>query len=182
MDEEILLMFCMGVALILMILLYLIFRTPFQYPYFNYYFDVSGKRKPDIEELIDKFLIGQNFFEIERHQEKIENWKIDCQRKIEKSILKKYRTKQYLEACTLKKFNCQNQRSLMTKELRNYIMVRDNYTCQICGKYMPDEVGLHIDHIIPISKGGKSVPDNLQVLCSKCNGNKSNKSNKYIIY
>lgn len=40
---------------------------------------------------------------------------------------------------------------------------------------MPDEVGLHIDHIIPINKGGKSVKSNLQVLCSKCNGSKSNK-------
>ena len=35
--------------------------------------------------------------------------------------------------------------------------------------------GLHIDHIVPVSKGGKTVPSNLQVLCSKCNGNKSNK-------
>ena len=51
-------------------------------------------------------------------------------------------------------------------------MIRDNYTCQICGKYMPDGVGLHIDHIIPVSKGGKSVESNLQVLCSKCNGSK----------
>ena len=40
---------------------------------------------------------------------------------------------------------------------------------------MPDEVGLHVDHIISISKCGKTVPSNLQVLCSKCNGSKSNK-------
>lgn len=64
----------------------------------------------------------------------------------------------------------------MTRELRERIMRRDNYTCKICGKYMPDEVGLHIDHIIPVSKGGKSIEQNLQVLCSKCNGHKSNKS------
>lgn len=63
----------------------------------------------------------------------------------------------------------------MTPKLRKEIMIRDNYTCQICDKYMPDEVGLHIDHIIPINKGGKSVKSNLQVLCSKCNGSKSNK-------
>lgn len=77
--------------------------------------------------------------------------------------------------CTLKEYNASNQRKLMTKELREYVAIRDNFTCQQCGKYMPDGVGLHIDHIIPISKGGKSIASNLQVLCSKCNGSKSNK-------
>ena len=72
-------------------------------------------------------------------------------------------------------YHSKKQRSLMTKELRDQIAIRDNYTCQICGKYMPDGVGLHIDHIIPVSKGGKSIPSNLQVLCSKCNGKKSKK-------
>ena len=75
----------------------------------------------------------------------------------------------------LSTYNSKKQRSLMTRELREQIAQRDNYTCQICGKYMPDGVGLHIDHIIPISKGGKSIPSNLQVLCSKCNGKKSAK-------
>ena len=72
-------------------------------------------------------------------------------------------------------YHSKNQRRLMTKELRDQIAFRDHFTCQICGKYMPDGVGLHIDHIIPVSKGGKSVPSNLQVLCSKCNGRKSTK-------
>lgn len=76
--------------------------------------------------------------------------------------------------CTLNEYHSKNQRKLMTKELRKRIMIRDNYTCQMCGKYMPDEVGLHIDHIVPVSKGGKTIESNLQVLCSKCNGRKSN--------
>lgn len=76
---------------------------------------------------------------------------------------------------TYNQFNSLDQRKAMTKELREFVKKRDNYTCQICGKYMPDEVGLHIDHIIPVSKGGKSIPQNLRVLCSKCNGKKGAK-------
>ena len=76
---------------------------------------------------------------------------------------------------TLREYESKNQRNLMTKALRKAIMERDCYTCQICGKRMPDEVGLHIDHIIPIAKGGKSIPSNLRVLCSKCNGSKGAK-------
>ena len=76
---------------------------------------------------------------------------------------------------TLRKYRIKKQRPLMTPELRRQIARRDNYTCKICGKYMPDGVGLHIDHIKPVSKGGKTVPSNLQVLCSKCNGSKSSR-------
>lgn len=77
--------------------------------------------------------------------------------------------------CSLRTYHSKNQRSLMTKDLRQKIEIRDNYTCQICGKYMPDEVGLQIDHIVPVSKGGKTVESNLQVLCSKCNARKGDK-------
>lgn len=77
--------------------------------------------------------------------------------------------------CILSDYNKKEQRKLMTKDLREKIAARDNYTCKKCGKYMPDGVGLHIDHIVPIAKGGKSVPSNLQVLCSKCNGSKSSR-------
>ena len=84
-----------GAISIVSFILYLIFKSPFRYPYFNYSFDVSGKRKPDIENLIDNFLNQKNFLIIKRHKEKIEQWKMESQRKIEKSKLKKYRTKQY---------------------------------------------------------------------------------------
>ena len=70
---------------------------------------------------------------------------------------------------TLEKYDAKKQRLLMTPELKQMIKIRDHYTCQQCGKYMPDEGGLHIDHIVSIKKGGKSIPSNLQVLCDKCN-------------
>lgn len=46
--------------------------------------------------------------------------------------------------------------------------------CVRCGK-QPPEVMLHIDHIVPASKGGSSHRENLQYLCAACNLAKSNK-------
>ena len=76
--------------------------------------------------------------------------------------------------CTLSEYRSNEQRKRMTSALRNEIARRDNYTCRLCGKYMPDGVGLNISYITPIKNGGKTVPSNLRVLCSKCNGKKSN--------
>lgn len=70
--------------------------------------------------------------------------------------------------------NCDNQRKLMTKELRNEIIERDHSICQICKKKcLRNEI--EVDHIQPISKGGKTIRSNLQVLCLSCNRKKSNK-------
>ena len=69
------------------------------------------------------------------------------------------------------------QRALMTSFLREKIKKRDNYTCKNCGNSTNKEPNLllEIDHIIPISKNGLTVENNLQTLCWKCNRKKSNK-------
>jgi len=35
-------------------------------------------------------------------------------------------------------------------------------------------LSLHVDHIEPWSRGGKTIEENLQTLCEKCNLGKSN--------
>lgn len=69
------------------------------------------------------------------------------------------------------------QRTLMTKKLREYIKKRDNFTCCNCGNstYAEPNLLLEIDHIIPVSKGGLTSEENLQTLCWKCNRAKSDK-------
>ena len=52
--------------------------------------------------------------------------------------------------------------------IRWQILTRDNFTCQYCGRKAPD-VELHIDHIIPKSKGGTNESENLVVACAECN-------------
>ena len=63
------------------------------------------------------------------------------------------------------------QRILMTKKLRDLIKRRDNFTCCNCGNstYAEPNLLLEIDHIIPVAKGGRTVEENLQTLCWKCN-------------
>ncbi len=69
------------------------------------------------------------------------------------------------------------QRTLMTKKLREYIKKRDNFTCCNCGNstHVEPNLLLEIDHIIPVSKGGLTSEENLQTLCWKCNRAKSDK-------
>jgi hypothetical protein len=58
--------------------------------------------------------------------------------------------------------------------LRFHVLKRDHFRCVCCGKMPGPELDLHVDHIIPFSKGGETAKDNLQTLCSKCNLGKSN--------
>lgn len=66
------------------------------------------------------------------------------------------------------------------KKLRPMILERDNYTCQKCGNSIANEPNLllEVDHIIPVSKWGASVPENLQTLCWKCNRSKGSKTDE----
>jgi 5-methylcytosine-specific restriction endonuclease McrA len=48
------------------------------------------------------------------------------------------------------------------------------HECAICGR-RPPEVVLHIDHIFPASRGGKSVAENLRFLCAPHNLKKSDR-------
>ena len=66
---------------------------------------------------------------------------------------------------------CRVERGRVTNKLRFAIYARDGNRCCKCGRATQD---LEIDHIYPISKGGKSTYDNLQTLCHDCNVRKSN--------
>jgi hypothetical protein len=49
---------------------------------------------------------------------------------------------------------------------------RDNHTCRYCGEHSPDVV-ITIDHVVPISLGGRDEPENLVAACRDCNAGKS---------
>ena len=68
------------------------------------------------------------------------------------------------------------ERKIMNDYIRYNVLKRDNFSCQICGITTKDGAKLQVDHIIPVSKGGKTVMSNLQTLCERCNIGKSNKT------
>ncbi|GCE10674.1 HNH endonuclease [Tengunoibacter tsumagoiensis] len=55
---------------------------------------------------------------------------------------------------------------------RSNILLRDEETCQYCGKRSRE---LTLDHIIPRSRGGQSTWENLVACCKHCNGKKGNR-------
>lgn len=58
---------------------------------------------------------------------------------------------------------------------RRGVLARDQYTCQYCGA-TPPRKDLTIDHIIPRSRGGKAIWENVTTACQKCNGRKGNRT------
>jgi 5-methylcytosine-specific restriction endonuclease McrA len=56
------------------------------------------------------------------------------------------------------------------------LYLRDLYICQYCNNQFPRS-SLTVDHVIPISKGGKTRWDNVVAACNPCNSRKSNKTN-----
>ena len=56
------------------------------------------------------------------------------------------------------------------RQIREVILRRDQYTCQYCGQDANT-----VDHIVPISKGGNDLPDNLLAACARCNYSKSDR-------
>jgi len=61
-------------------------------------------------------------------------------------------------------------------KLRFQVLLRDNFKCCYCGASPAKDpnVILHVDHILPWSKGGETVLENLQTACSTCNLGKGN--------
>lgn len=66
------------------------------------------------------------------------------------------------------------QRIPLPWQMRRAVLERDGYVCGICGLEV-DEADLHIDHIVPVSKGGANDLTNLQVTHSFCNMKKSDR-------
>ncbi len=66
----------------------------------------------------------------------------------------------------------------VVKYNRTNILLRDHFTCQLCGDKPPAHM-LTLDHVLPRIHGGKTNWTNIITACKPCNHNKG--SNKNIV-
>jgi 5-methylcytosine-specific restriction endonuclease McrA len=57
---------------------------------------------------------------------------------------------------------------------RGNVYLRDNGQCQYCGDHIERKVST-LDHVLPVSKGGKTTWENCTTACGPCNASKSDK-------
>lgn len=73
-----------------------------------------------------------------------------------KSKKKKEREKRRLEYQDRRMAN-DEEHAKVTRAMRYDVLRRDGFKCVKCGRGREDGVKLHVDHIKPVSRGGKSV-------------------------
>jgi hypothetical protein len=112
------------------------------------------------------------------------NWRkalevfVEYANKGEQEAFKKEKNEQSeSEVSNLKPNSTQHKTSrTINLRLRFLVMKRDNFKCKNCGSSPATDhsIVLHVDHINSWSKGGETVLEILQTLCSRCNLGKSN--------
>ena len=112
-----------------------------------YCFDASDIHTPEEQRL----LIKEHYFKQEKKFKRLQK-EIQLFEKLESSDLPQ-------------------SREPIPEDVRFFVWRRDGGKCAKCGS----KENLEFDHIIPISKGGSSTERNIQLLCEKCNREKSNK-------
>lgn len=60
----------------------------------------------------------------------------------------------------------------LTPRLRFTVLARDGFRCLYCGRSADQGARLEVDHVLPVSEGGKTVLGNLRTACHDCNSGK----------
>jgi 5-methylcytosine-specific restriction endonuclease McrA len=82
-----------------------------------------------------------------------------------------------LEAVRLYHREFQRRRHAKMTERVDYaaILDRDGMVCHICTEPIASMADLHFDHVVPLSKGGPHIAENIRPSHALCNMRKSNR-------
>ena len=121
--------------------------------------------------LLEELREANTQLQYERNKEQIEKDKIKAKllEKKKKREIEKLALQELIDEGEI--FPEANKRPPIPKTVVDAVWNRDRGKCVYCGS----NENLHLDHIIPFSKGGDTSVENLQLLCQKCNLEKSNK-------
>jgi Ftsk gamma domain/HNH endonuclease len=132
------------------------------------------KRKIELQRLIEEEELNNEKEQIrlkllqEKEQIRLELLEKDRKRKLQKEVLKTLIENGEI----FNEFNNEDtRREPIPQDVMDKVWNRDKGKCVQCG----NQEHLEFDHIIPFSKGGATTYRNLQILCKKCNIEKSNK-------
>lgn len=114
------------------------------------------------------------------YKQRFGSWTNAClkfiENKMDKTVFVEDTKPKESELLSLEKVDTNNQeiKREIPLKIRLKVLQRDNLRCVLCGNSPAINLGtvLHIDHILPYSKGGKTTSDNLRTLCVKCNWGK----------
>lgn len=128
------------------------------------YKDSIALRKKEMEEEYWRMKKQIKEDEVERQKEVIRQEILEKERKRQ---LKREVRKELIESGHIQQ---NRRRESIPQDIQDKVWIRDGGKCVFCGS----REHLEFDHIIPFSKGGSSTYRNIQLLCEKCNRQKSN--------
>jgi 5-methylcytosine-specific restriction endonuclease McrA len=99
----------------------------------------------------------------ERDFRKLRNWR--------KTNPEQYRVQKNRRRC--REFNAEGSHT--AEDIRQLHSRQGGRCANLACRISFQKCGYHVDHVMPLSRGGSNWPDNLQLLCPKCNVRKNAK-------
>lgn len=128
------------------------------------------------ESILTDDVVTQNKVNVDSEPDSRKTWMEQEKQRIKENILKQRelresRKKAKEELIAEGLIENTKRREPIPQHVQDAVWRRDGGKCVKCGS----QENLEFDHIIPLSKGGSNTVRNIQLLCQKCNREKSNK-------
>lgn len=133
----------------------------------------KGKRKRCPRCEIKKPRTAQYFYVNPLRKDGFDSWCRPCNREYQNQLNKRPEQRRKRRSIKLnRQANMRGASGYVSPATIDGMMIEQNGQCHWCQATLSD---YHVDHVIPVSRGGPHVRDNLVLSCPPCNFSKSNK-------